>query len=153
MQTLRAALAVACAMAQPAVAACSDNQVHLRGDWGQARFTVEVADDFDERARGLMFRESMAASSGMLFIYERPQRLSFWMRNTLIPLDIIFIDPLGVVSKVHSNAVPLDETPIPGGDGLLAALEISGGLAERLGINVGTELRHPAFGDGAAWAC
>lgn len=153
MQALRAALVVACGLAQSAVAACSENQVHLRGDWGQARFTVEIADDPETRALGLMFREDMAASAGMLFIYERPQRLAFWMRNTLIPLDIIFLDPQGVVARVHSNAVPLDETPIPGGDGLLGALEINGGLAHRLGISIGSEVRHPAFGDMAAWAC
>ena len=90
----------------------------------------------------------------MLFIYEEPQLLAFWMRNTLIPLDMIFVDRFGEVQKVHSNAVPLDETPIDGGRDVLAVLEINGGLAARLGIEPGTELRHPAFDQAeAAWPC
>lgn len=134
--------------------ACSEGQVFVRGSFGEVRFNVEVADDPQERSQGLMFRETLPRSSGMLFIYDRPQRLSFWMRNTLIPLDMIFVDPTGVVRHIHHEAVPLDETPITGGDGLIAVLEINGGLARALGIDVGDELRHPAFADGpAAWAC
>lgn len=126
----------------------------LRGDWGQARFNIEVADDPQERAQGLMHRESMPMGAGMLFIYDTPQSVSFWMRNTLIPLDLLFIDAAGVVQQIHSNAVPLDETPIPGGDDRLAVLEINGGLAARLGIDEGTEVRHPAFSDREpAWPC
>jgi uncharacterized membrane protein (UPF0127 family) len=76
------------------------------------------------------------------------------MRNTLIPLDMIFVRPDGVVQHVHAEAVPLDErTRISGGDGILAVLEINGGLAGRLGIAEGTEMRHPAFGPDAAWPC
>ena len=153
MKFLASAAIAACAAAQSVAAACSDAQVFLRGDWGQARFSVEVADDANERAQGLMFREHIASSAGMLFVYERPQPVSFWMRNTLIPLDMIFIDRAGVVKRVHSNAVPLDETPIPGGNDIFAVLEINGGLAEQMGIVVGSELRHPAFGAEAAWPC
>ena len=96
--------------------ACREDTVLLRGDWGNARFTVEIADDPQERGRGLMHRTSMPISAGMLFIYKRPQRLSFWMRNTLIPLDMIFLDATGVVRHIHHRAVPLDETAIVGGD-------------------------------------
>ncbi|MCR8828078.1 DUF192 domain-containing protein [Pseudosulfitobacter koreensis] len=136
------------------LAACSENAVDLRGDWGRARFNVEVADDNEERARGLMHRETMPQSAGMLFVYDSPRRLSFWMRNTLIPLDMLFVDAQGVVRNIHHRAVPLDETPIVGGDDLLIALEINGGLAKRLGITVGTELRHPALvGADVAWPC
>jgi len=84
-----------------------------------------VADDAAERAQGLMFREAMPLSSGMLFVYGRPQRVSFWMRNTLIPLDMIFADARGVVTRVHAEAVPLDETPIDGGEGVQFVLEIN----------------------------
>ena len=125
----------------------------MRGPFGQARFNVEVADDGEERARGLMFREEMARSSGMLFIYPAPQRASFWMKNTLIPLDMIFTDEAGRVMRVHSNAIPGDLTPIDGGEGVVAVLEINGGLAARMGIAPGAELRHPAFGDAAEWTC
>lgn len=135
-------------------AACRDDVVDLRGPWGQARFTVELAITPDEQARGLMFRESLPRGAGMLFLYDRPSTVSFWMRNTLIPLDMIFVDAAGVVARVHHEAVPLDETPIPGGDGVLAVLEINGGLARRFGIAAGTEMRHPRLPqDAAAWPC
>jgi uncharacterized membrane protein (UPF0127 family) len=137
-----------------AQAACRDDAVQLRGDFGQARFRVEVADDDGERARGLMFREKLSAGSGMLFVYPSPQTASFWMKNTLIPLDMIFVDRAGIVRAVHSNARPLDETPIYGGEGILAVLEINGGLAQSMGIGPGAHLRHPAIPhDGAAWRC
>ncbi len=125
----------------------------LRGDWGQTRFTVEVADEPSERSRGLMHRPSMATSAGMLFVYDRPQFVSFWMRNTLIPLDMIFLDEAGRVKRIHENAVPLDETGIEGGEGIQYVLEINGGLAARLGITTGSELRHPAIGPEPAWPC
>ncbi|SFK58618.1 DUF192 domain-containing protein [Shimia haliotis] len=135
-------------------AGCAPGALEVRGNWGQARFTVEVADTDEERARGLMHRESMPMSAGMLFIYERPERASFWMRNTLIPLDILFADHTGVVRHIHPEAVPLDETPIPGGDGIKYVLEINGGLAEAMGISVGSELRHGEMQqESAKWRC
>ena len=139
--------------AAPVVAACADDVVTVKGEWGQARFRIDLADDAEERARGLMFVEDMPVMDGMLFIYEVPRRATFWMRNTLIPLDMIFAGPDGVVRHVHENAVPLDETTIDGGDGVLAVLEINGGLASRLGIGAGDVLQHPAFGADAALPC
>lgn len=136
-----------------AEAACSDTTVQLRGDWGEARFTVEVADDNAERALGLMHRESLARSAGMLFVYERPHRAGFWMKNTLIPLDILFADSAGVVKRIAPMAEPLSEKLILGGNGIQYVLEINGGLAEAMGIAEGTELRHPAIGPDAAWPC
>ncbi len=152
---IRAALIAALALAGgSASAACTDTAVDIRGDWGSARFTVEVADEPAERAQGLMNRPSMPRSAGMLFLYERPQRATFWMRNTLIPLDMIFMDETGTVTRVHENAVPLDETTIDGGDGVLAVLEINGGLARAIGIAEGSELRHPGLDQSiAAWPC
>ncbi len=100
-----------------------------------------------------MNRDHLASTAGMLFIFDPPRSVSFWMRNTLIPLDMIFLDRDGVVQRIHENAVPLDETPIPGGDGIFAVLEINGGLSRALGIAPGSQLRHPAFGSGAAWTC
>jgi len=136
-----------------ALADCAPDRVDLRGDWGQARFTVEVADDAEERAQGLMHRDHLPTGAGMLFVYEQPQRVAFWMRNTRIPLDMIFVDGDGRVAKVHENAVPFDETTIPGGDSIRYVLEINGGLAGRLGITAGSELRHPAVGPMPVWAC
>ncbi len=134
-------------------AECRSDEVLLRWTGGTARFAVEIADDAGERAQGLMFRETMPRGAGMLFVYDRPQPVAFWMKNTLIPLDMIFVGPDGVVRHVHSNAIPGDETAIPGGPGILAVLEINGGLARAMGIAPGTQMRHPAFGAAAVWPC
>lgn len=133
---------------------CREDAIWLRGDWGSARFGVKVANDGQERARGLMFVERMAMGTGMFFVYPRPQETNFWMKNTLIPLDIIFADHRGVVQTVHPNAIPGDLTPIPGGQGIQYVLEINGGLAKSLGIVPGSVFQHPAIAqDTAAWAC
>lgn len=135
-------------------AACSADTVWIRGEFGTARFSVEIADTDSSRAQGLMHRTEMGASEGMLFIYDQPRSLSFWMRNTLIPLDMLFVDPTGTVTRIHPDAVPLDETPIFGGDGLTHVLEINGGLASALGIDAGAQMRHPSFEQStAAWPC
>ncbi|MHA7877177.1 DUF192 domain-containing protein [Roseivivax sp.] len=131
---------------------CRQDRLALRGDFGAASFRVEVADDAAERAQGLMHVEEMDRFAGMLFVYDNPQPVAFWMRNTLIPLDLIFADARGVVQKVHANAVPHDETAIPGTPDTQYVLEINGGLAARLGIAPGSEMRHPAI-SGAAWSC
>lgn len=134
--------------------ACSNELVELRGPWGQLQFAVEVADDDQERGQGLMFREEMPSREGMLFVYDRPQRVGFWMKNTLLPLDMIFADETGVVTKVHEDAVPHDETLIDGGAGVQFVLEINAGLARRYGISVGSEVRHPTIDQaGAVWPC
>ncbi|WP_425049981.1 DUF192 domain-containing protein [Psychromarinibacter sp. S121] len=148
------AAAIALLQAGAVQAACSENSVVFRTDRGQTQFTVEIADDREEITRGLMHRESMPAKAGMLFVYPRPAPVAFWMRNTLIPLDMIFIGSDGVVRKVHENAVPLDETPIPGGNDIQYVLEINGGMAALLGIEAGAEMRHPAVDPAqAAWPC
>lgn len=135
-------------------AVCREDTVWIRGDFGTARFAVEIADDPQERAAGLMHRPQMASAAGMLFVYPRPQSVSFWMRNTLIELDMIFVDPFGVVQHVHHRAQPLSETAIPGGDGLTHVLEINGGMSRMLGIQVGDQLQHPSFDQSiASWPC
>ena len=135
------------------LSSCSNHEVAVRGDWGQMRFRVDVADDDAERGKGLMYVEQMARDKGMIFIWDAPRHARFWMRNTYIPLDMLFVDAQGVVKHIHHEAVPLDETIIDGGPGTLAVLEINGGLSRRFGIDVGSELQHPAFGEDAAWPC
>jgi uncharacterized membrane protein (UPF0127 family) len=131
---------------------CAPNVADLRDGDGRLRFTVEVMDTAEARARGLMHRESLPKFSGMLFVYERAQPVAFWMKNTLIPLDMLFFDDAGRLTRIAREAQPLDETPVVGGDAVRYVLEINGGLAETLGIELGAELRHPAI-EGAAWAC
>jgi uncharacterized membrane protein (UPF0127 family) len=133
---------------------CRDDVVKLRGEGDQARFRVELADEEAERAQGLMNRDELARGAGMLFVYPEPQQVAFWMKNTLIPLDMIFMDAGGTVQKVHHEAVPHDETPIYGGSGIQSVLEINGGLARRIGIEEGWQLRHPAIDQArAVWPC
>lgn len=134
--------------------ACRSDQVEMRGDFGTVRFRVEIADTPASRAQGLMFVRQMPQMSGMLFVYERPQSVSFWMENTPIPLDMIFADATGTIQRVHAEAVPFDRTPIPGGDDIQYVLEINGGMAATIGIVAGDVMRHPAITQSiAAWPC
>jgi hypothetical protein len=155
MMRLGALAFVTALIAAPALATeCREDLALFRFGAGQAGFSVEIADDPAERAQGLMHRATLPASAGMLFIYEHPQAASFWMKNTLLPLDMIFVDATGTVTRVHENATPMDETPIPGGDGVLMVLEINGGLARRIGIVPGAELAHPRLSQEiAAFPC
>ena len=138
----------------PALAACQPDQVDLRWPGGTARFSVEIADEVSERAQGLMNREKMASSAGMLFVYDRPEHVYFWMKDTLLPLDMVFVDGTGLVTAVHSDAVPLDESAIDGGADVQFVLEINGGLAARLGIAPGAQMRSPAVDQvPALWTC
>ncbi|WP_054007904.1 DUF192 domain-containing protein [Cypionkella psychrotolerans] len=135
-------------------AGCAPDTVELRGPSGVQRFSVEIADSEAERSQGLMFREKMPASAGMLFVYEQPKHAYFWMKNTLLPLDMVFADASGLVTAVHSDAMPMDETPIDGGAGVAVVLEINAGLAKRMGIAPGVVLRSAALDQSvAAWRC
>ncbi len=110
---------------------------------GDHRFEVEMAVSAVDKARGLMFRQSLAPDAGMLFVYQRPQPVSFWMRNTLIPLDILFIGKDGRIARIHRRARPLDDTPIPSGGPIRGVLEIPGGRAAELGLAVGDRVIGP----------
>ena len=146
--------AILLAATDAGAAACSENTIELRQNGVQAQFNIELAITPAEQAQGLMFRESMPQFDGMLFINERPRRVSFWMKNTLIPLDMFFIDSTGTVQRVHSNAIPQDTTSILGGDNIQYVLEINGGLANLLRLSEGTEVRYIGFDqENAVWPC
>jgi len=134
-------------------AACSDSVATVATDTAKVRFQVELAITAQDKAQGLMHREILPDRAGMLFIYPNPQPVSFWMRNTLIPLDMIFIDDQGRVARVHHNAVPLDETPIYGGDAIKAVLEINAGLAKNYGISDTSTVMHPLISPEFAQNC
>ena len=106
----------------------SKNKVH--------HFTVEVAATAEQQERGLMFRNSLADNHGMIFPYEPPQKVSFWMENTWIPLDIIFIGVGGKIVRI-TNAEAMDLTPLPSGVPVTGVLEIRAGRAAELGIKEG----------------
>jgi hypothetical protein len=92
-----------------------------------------------------MFRKSLAEDAGMLFDYDPPQEVSFWMKNTLIPLDIIFIGTDGRIIKIAARTTPLSLDPIPSGGTVRGVFEIRGGGAAKLGIEVGDRVRHSIF--------
>ena len=103
---------------------------------GDHLFTVEVAATPEQQERGLMFVRSLAPDQGMIFPYDPPQNVSFWMHNTLISLDMVFIRADGSIARI-ATAKPLDDTPVPGGEPVAAVLEIRGGRAAELGIREG----------------
>ena len=109
-------------------------------------FLVELADNEDERRIGLMFRKGLAADGGMLFDYGTPQKVAMWMKNTLIPLDILFIRANGRIANI-AHGRPLDLTTLPSRGRVLAALELAGGTAARLKIAPGDVVHHPIFGN------
>ena len=103
-------------------------------------FTVEVAATPEQQERGLMFRETLGPDSGMIFPYDPPKGVAFWMKNTLIPLDLVFFGPDKKVIRVADNAVPYSEEPIPSNGIVSAVLEIPGGRAAELGIGPGSQV-------------
>jgi len=115
---------------------------------GRTRFFVEIADTDAKRERGLMFRKSLAADRGMLFDFKTPREVAFWMRNTLIPLDIIYIKADGTVLSIARNATPLSEAPIPSGGPTLGVLELAGGRAAEIGLLPGDKVVHRIFKGG-----
>lgn len=112
---------------------------------GRHRFTVEVARSPGQHARGLMFRRRMARNAGMLFLYKRPAPVQMWMKNTLIPLDMIFIAADGRIVRIAERAVPQSLETISSGVPVIAVLELNGGTVSRLKIAVGDRIVHPAF--------
>lgn len=112
----------------------------IRSAAGAHRFTVEVARSPQEQAQGLMFRQSLADERGMLFPYDPPQTASFWMKNTYVSLDIIFIRPDRTIARIGANTVPLSLEPVPSLEPVSAVLEIRGGRAAELGIAPGDKV-------------
>ncbi len=107
---------------------------------GTHSFRVEVASTFKEQEHGLMFRSEMGADEGMIFPNKPPRRAAFWMHNTVIPLDIIFIGTDHRILNIAANAVPYDETPLPSAGVASGVLELNGGRAAQLGIKAGDKV-------------
>ncbi len=112
---------------------------------GVHAFKVEIAADEAARERGLMYRRFMPADRGMLFEFDREAPVAFWMKNTYIPLDMIFIARDGSVTRIAADAEPLSEALVPSGGPCAAVLELNGGIAARIGLKVGDKVRHPFF--------
>jgi hypothetical protein len=112
---------------------------------GVQRFHVEIADNDAEREQGLMYRRSMAADHGMLFAFNPPQQVSFWMHNTFLSLDLIFIGSDGHILNITANATPFSDDNIPSAGPVAGVLELNAGRAAALGILPGDRVRHRIF--------
>ena len=132
--------------APPRVAALAPGELVIESRPAAHRFTIELAATPDERARGLMYRQSMPADHGMLFDFQTPQPVGFWMKNTPLPLDMLFIDAAGAIVQIAADATPNSETPIISQEPIRAVLELNAGTSARLGITPGAKVRHPIFG-------
>ncbi|MBN8981588.1 MAG: DUF192 domain-containing protein [Rhizobiales bacterium] len=109
-------------------------------------FTVEMATTEQERETGLMFRKELAEGRGMLFDFSPPQMVSMWMKNTFIPLDMIFIRADGRILRIAENTEPQSEKIISSGGLAKGVLEVIGGTARKYGIEPGDKVAHPLFG-------
>ena len=112
---------------------------------GQHRFAVELADTPEQLSFGLMFRRALPQDAGMLFNYARPQKVAMWMKNTLIPLDMLFIDTSGYIVHIRQRAVPGSLEAISSKVPVRGVLELNGGTVSRLGITRGDKVRHEIF--------
>jgi uncharacterized membrane protein (UPF0127 family) len=108
-------------------------------------FDVWLADTPERQAQGLMFVRSLSAQRGMLFVHENPRELSMWMKNTYIPLDMVFIDSQGRIQQIVAQTTPHSLDTIRSDRPARAVLEIAGGEAQRLGLKPGQQVTHPAF--------
>lgn len=108
-------------------------------------FLVEVARTEEEKKIGLMFRKTLAKNAGMLFLYKREALRLMWMKNTFIPLDILFIDKKGVIKRVVKRTIPHSLATISSRQSVLAVLELRGGITSSLEIKKGDRIEHPAF--------
>ncbi len=111
----------------------------------QHSFSIEVAETEQQKSLGLMFRKSLDPGAGMLFPYAQPQELTMWMRNTYIPLDMLFIKSDGVIHRIAENTEPFSEEIIASKGNVSAVLELAGGVTRKLGIKAGDKVLHRYF--------
>lgn len=143
MHILRASLTAIVAFLLLAVAAVADDgRLTIKTAAAEHQFTMEVVDTPESRAKGLMFRTALAPDAGMLFDFKESRQVSFWMQNTLIPLDMLFIRQDGTIANIHVNAKPLDPTSIPSDGPVQFVFEIAGGRSVELGIKAGDRVIH-----------
>jgi uncharacterized membrane protein (UPF0127 family) len=130
-----------------AVSALSHSSIVIDTPRGQVRFHVEVAADTQSQMRGLMYRTRLPADAGMLFDFHDDDFRAFWMKNTPLPLDMLFIRADGTISSIEPNTTPMSEAPITSRERVRAVLEINGGRAAALDIRPGEKVHNAAFDD------
>ena len=129
----------------PQTKAADRSVLEIASKSGVHSFSVEVVDDDAGRAKGLMFRRSLPEGTGMLFDFKAEQDVAFWMQNTYLPLDMIFIRADGRILRIAENTEPMSTRQIPSGGKVLAVLEVIAGTARKLGIAAGDRVAHPIF--------
>jgi uncharacterized membrane protein (UPF0127 family) len=143
MHLLRSSIvAIAAFLLLTFAATADDGKLTIKTAAAEHQFTIEVVDTDASRAQGLMFRTALAPDAGMLFDFKQSRQVSFWMQNTLIPLDMLFIRPDGTIANIHVNAKPLDPTSIPSDGPVQFVFEIAGGRSVELGIKAGDTVIH-----------
>lgn len=152
MRKILAALAAVIALSVPPAFAAEQKPlprttVYIDTPQGPHAFRVEIAADPASQELGLMYRKQMAPDEGMLFDFHYPQMEAFWMKNTVLSLDLIFIRKDGTISSIAPRATPFSTTTIPSAEPVLAVLEINGGRAEALGIEPDAVVHHALFGN------
>jgi hypothetical protein len=140
-----AVAAVILLLAGAAASAADESILEIVTKDGVHVFSVEVARTDEERQKGLMFRKELPEGKGMLFDFKPEQEVAMWMRNTYIPLDMLFINADGTIRRIAENAEPLSEKTIPSGGPVRGVLEVIGGTARKLGIAAGDRVAHPLF--------
>ena len=134
------------ATSQQGLASFERGSLVLRtAEGAEEAFDIELAESPQQQSQGLMYRRSLAADAGMLFVYRPARPVSMWMKNTLIPLDMLFIAEDGKIVKIVERTVPLSLTSISSDRKVRGVLELNGGTADRLGIRPGDRVIHPAF--------
>jgi uncharacterized protein len=141
------ALFCAGAAAAPASVSFEESELTVDAADGEFEFQVEMAVSPEQRSQGLMFRESLDEDRGMLFDFGTPQRASMWMRNTYVPLDMLFIDADGRITQIAENTQPLSDAVVASREPVRAVLELLGGVSAKLGIKPGDRVIHPLFTD------
>jgi uncharacterized membrane protein (UPF0127 family) len=131
--------------ADPLRAAVETHTLEIVSKTGVHQFSVEIADTDASREKGLMFRKELPLGQGMLFIFPQAEEVNFWMKNTYIPLDMIFIQSNGRILRIADNTTPLSTEIVPSGGPVLAVLEVIGGTAQELGIAPGDQVAYPIF--------
>ena len=135
------------------ISACviPDNELKIEdlsiynGEIERASYQVEIARNLSSRRQGLMFREELALNQGMLLDYKRSAKMAIWMKNTYLPLDIIFVNDAGMIVKIHEGAEPLSTKQISSESKVRAVLEINAGQVKTRGISVGDKVTYPSF--------
>jgi uncharacterized membrane protein (UPF0127 family) len=142
-----AALLLTALVSQPAGAleTFKTSELTILTAGGPHKFTIELAITGPEREQGLMFRRSLAPDAGMLFDMDLPTNITMWMKNTFIPLDMLFLDPAGRIVDIHERAVPQSTDIISTRAPARYVIELNGGTAERLGIKIGDRVTSPYF--------